>query len=242
MKTSAFKNTVLATAAVAVFAAQGIASAADTTDAQKHAGTGFGVGALVGSAAGPVGILLGAVAGKLIADNQTNDKQLAAAEAKRVAAEAELVESKSAMAEMKKNMVASNDAGKLFKGGLAARDYSLEVLFRTASRDIEPQFQDKLNTLATLLNEHPRLTVSLEGYADNRGDASYNQKLSEQRIDAVVQTLVGHGIDGARISATAYGESRSTAEHDVDGWALERRVSISIADPNAAQGVAELDL
>ncbi len=241
MKTSTFKNAVLATAVIAALAAQGTASAA--SEQEKRAGTGFGVGALVGAAAGPVGMLFGAVAGKLIADNQTSEEQLTAAEAKRIEAEAELVESRSAMAEMKQNLVASNDASHLIKGGLAARNYSLEVLFRTASRDIEPQFQDKLDTLAAVLDEHPRLTVNLEGFADNRGDVSYNQTLSEQRIDAVKQVLVGHGIDAARINATAYGESRSAgAEHDVDGWALERRVSISIADPDATKGVAELKL
>lgn len=244
MKIHAWKNAVLATAVAAALTANGaaIANESDNEEALRTGG-GFGLGALIGSLAGPAGIVFGAATGALIVDKEMQEEKLATAEAERIAAEAELVESQSAAAKLKQTLIATNDAGKLFKGGLEARHYSLEVLFRTASVAVESRFQDKLDGLAALLVEHPRLTVNLEGFADHRGDADYNQKLSEQRIEAVKQALIGHGIDGARLQATAHGETRSAgAENDIDGWALERRVSVSITNPKAGQGVAELTL
>lgn len=242
MKTNTLKTAVIATAVAAALAIHGPA-AAETTEAEQRAGAGFGLGALIGSLAGPVGMVLGAATGTLIMEQEMSEEKLAAAEAERIAAEAELVESKSAVAQLKETLVAGTDAGRLFNGGLEARHFTLEVLFRTASHEVEPRYQEKLDRVAALLSEHPRLTVALEGYADHRGDAAYNQALSEQRIETVKQALIDHGIDAARIQATAYGESRSTgAEGDVDGWALERRVGLSITDPKAAQGVAELKL
>lgn len=242
MKANSFKNAVLATAIAAALTANQ-ATLANETDEDLRAGTGFGLGALIGALAGPVGMVLGATTGTMIMEHEMSEEKLAAAEAERISAEAELVESQSAMAKLQETLVASNGADTLPGGGLEARHYSLEVLFRTASDAVEPKFHDKLTGLAALLGEHPGLRVELEGHADSRGDAAYNQALSEQRVEAVKQTLVDQGIDAARIHAKAYGESRSAAAaNDLDGWALERRVSVSITNPKAAQGVAELKL
>lgn len=242
MKTNTIKNAVLATAIAAALAANGAAFASEV-DEDMRTGGGFGVGALIGALAGPVGMVLGATTGTLIMRSSVSEEKLTLAAAERLAAEAELVESQSAVAKLKETLVATNDASKLFKGGLEPHHYSLEVLFRTASHGVEPQYEEKLDRLATLLGEHPALTINLEGYADHRGDAAYNKGLSEQRIESVKQALIDNGVDAARIQATAYGEAHSAgAENDVDGWALERRVSVSIDNPKASQGVAELKL
>ncbi len=242
MKTNTIKNAVLATAISAALAANGTTFASEV-DEDMRTGGGFGVGALIGALAGPVGMVLGATTGTLIMRSSVSEEKLTLAAAERLAAEAELVESQSAVAKLKETLVATNDASKLFKGGLEPHHYSLEVLFRTASHGVEPQYEEKLDRLATLLGEHPALTIKLEGYADHRGDAAYNKGLSEQRIGSVKQALIDNGVDAARIQATAYGEAHSAgAENDVDGWALERRVSVSIDNPKASQGVAELKL
>lgn len=239
MKTNRFKHAVVITALAAALTANGSASADQSNDEIRE-GAGFGLGALIGSLAGPVGMAFGAATGALIARNEIKEEKLALSQAERVAAEAELVASQSAMAQLKESIVASNDSKGLFKGGLEARHYSLEVLFRTASHDIESKYRPALNDLATLLDEHPELAVNLEGHSDNRGDADYNLALSERRIDAVKQALIDHGVGGDRITATAHGEAQSAgAERDIDGWALERRVSVSVSNPKAAQGVAE---
>ncbi|QKK10742.1 MAG: OmpA family protein [Pseudomonadota bacterium] len=243
MKTSTIKNAVLATAIAAALAANGAAFASEVDEDMRTGGwirrRSLDRRACRSGGHGP---------GR---DNWHPDhaqqRQRRETDARRrgsvLQAEAELVESQSAVAKLKETLVATNDASKLFKGGLEPHHYSLEVLFRTASHGVEPQYEEKLDRLATLLGEHPALTIKLEGYADHRGDAAYNKGLSEQRIGSVKQALIDNGVDAARIQATAYGEAHSAgAENDVDGWALERRVSVSIDNPKASQGVAELKL
>jgi OmpA-OmpF porin, OOP family len=62
-----------------------------------------------------------------------------------------------------------------------------------------------------------------------RGDAQYNQKLSERRAGSVRDWLVAHGVPGSRIAATGAGESRpirsGTTEEDHQ---VNRRVEIRI--------------
>lgn len=51
-------------------------------------------------------------------------------------------------------------------------------------------------------------TITVEGYTDRLGTASYNQRLSLQRADAVKAYLVEtKGIDAAKISAVGNGMS-----------------------------------
>ena len=49
--------------------------------------------------------------------------------------------------------------------------------------------------------------VQLVGHADRSGSDSYNQALSEQRVQSVKQVLVAKGIDAARVSGVGRGES-----------------------------------
>jgi outer membrane protein OmpA-like peptidoglycan-associated protein/opacity protein-like surface antigen len=80
---------------------------------------------------------------------------------------------------------------------------------------IQPD-EKPLNSLATILNDFPDLSVSLGAHADKRGSDSYNKKLSQQRGQAVKDYLVNHGIDGSRISISAYGKDRPLMTNSSD--------------------------
>jgi outer membrane protein OmpA-like peptidoglycan-associated protein len=71
------------------------------------------------------------------------------------------------------------------------------------------------------------LRVQLDGFADERGDPDYNQRLSQQRVDHVREQLIAAGVDPARIRATAHGEV-AAADDAPDSYALERRVSLKL--------------
>ncbi|MGB7216679.1 MAG: OmpA family protein, partial [Gammaproteobacteria bacterium] len=84
--------------------------------------------------------------------------------------------------------------------------------------------------------------VMLEGHADSRGDAAYNEALSAARAEHVRQIFIDAGVPAERIAVTAEGENQAVAEpNDVDGLALERRVSISIMGPDSGPRVARKD-
>ena len=65
----------------------------------------------------------------------------------------------------------------------------------------------KLDEIAAALQADPSITdVTITGYTDRLGSATYNQKLSERRANAVRDYLVSKGIDGSRLKAVGRGE------------------------------------
>ena len=68
--------------------------------------------------------------------------------------------------------------------------------------------QPKLDEIAAELGKHGEVgSVDINGYTDHLGTAKYNQKLSEQRANAVKNYLTSKGIDPARLKAQGLGEA-----------------------------------
>ena len=64
-----------------------------------------------------------------------------------------------------------------------------------------------LDTLVKTLKENPNLAIELDANTDSRGEAGYNQKLSQRRADTVVLYLIQQGIDSARLKPVGKGKS-----------------------------------
>lgn len=87
-----------------------------------------------------------------------------------------------------------------------------------------------------ILRNNPNLRISLAGFADSRGSASYNMVLSKRRLNAVFNFLIKMGIDRSRILISeAKGESQPVnrctdgVECSEDEHAKNRRVEFIIA-------------
>ena len=65
-----------------------------------------------------------------------------------------------------------------------------DVLFDTGKYTLKPGTQVSLAKVATILQLYPGLKVQVEGYTDSVGGDEYNQKLSENRANAVHDFLV----------------------------------------------------
>jgi len=91
---------------------------------------------------------------------------------------------------------------------------------------------------------YPGSKVTVEGFADPAGSASYNLALSQRRAEAVRGFITSRGIDGSLVSTVGYGETRlvTRAERDMPGAELNRRVVFVIETPpdNAARTMAML--
>jgi outer membrane protein OmpA-like peptidoglycan-associated protein len=82
-----------------------------------------------------------------------------------------------------------------------------------------------INTIYQLMKEHPELRFSIEGHTDSDGDDSFNQKLSEQRAETVLNALLQMGIDGSRLTSKGWGESKPLSDNSTpEGKANNRRV------------------
>ncbi len=97
------------------------------------------------------------------------------------------------------------------------------IFFDFDKATLRPESEYELQRLLKILNEFPTMRVRIGGHTDNRGSDEYNQKLSENRAKAVVDYLIKHGINAARLEAKGYGEMQPIATNDTDAGRQENR-------------------
>jgi outer membrane protein OmpA-like peptidoglycan-associated protein len=104
-----------------------------------------------------------------------------------------------------------------------------DILFAVDSAQLTGSLQSDLLAVAGSLNRYPNTLVNVIGHTDSDGDAGYNQRLSEQRAQAVAGVLVSGGVSPGRISAVGRGENSPVATNlTPEGKAQNRRVEIII--------------
>jgi outer membrane protein OmpA-like peptidoglycan-associated protein len=112
------------------------------------------------------------------------------------------------------------------------------VCFRTDDATLDGETVARLQKVAKLASAIADVKVKVDGYADPRGSDDYNMELSLKRAQAVADVLTGAGLGPERVIVDGHGAHESTSsEGDLDGYALERRVTIQLAS-TAAETVA----
>ena len=108
--------------------------------------------------------------------------------------------------------------------------FTIEVQFPTNSSVIGDAYDDEIRRVANFMQENPETIVEIAGHSDSRGDADYNQLLSQRRAESVAGRLTGPlGVDPSRVNAKGYGEEQPVASNStVDGRAANRRVEARI--------------
>jgi outer membrane protein OmpA-like peptidoglycan-associated protein len=105
-----------------------------------------------------------------------------------------------------------------------------DVLFDTGKYTLKPGTQISLAKVSGILQAYPGLKVQVEGYTDSVGGDDYNQKLSENRADAVRDFLVSQGVQQDNITSTGYGKAKPVADNDTtQGRAQNRRVQLVVS-------------
>jgi outer membrane protein OmpA-like peptidoglycan-associated protein len=106
-----------------------------------------------------------------------------------------------------------------------------DVLFDTNRAELKSGGVREVQKLADILKDNSQRTVSVEGFTDSTGTASYNQELSERRAETVRDTLAGMGVSAERITTRGYGRSFPVATNGTEaGRQLNRRVEVVISD------------
>lgn len=102
------------------------------------------------------------------------------------------------------------------------------ILFETGSATIRPASADVLGEIAAMLSERPDLRLRIEGHTDDTGAAETNQRLNQQRAEAVKAALVDrYGIAASRLTATGMGSASPAASNDTaEGRRQNRRVEL----------------
>ena len=103
------------------------------------------------------------------------------------------------------------------------------ITFGFDSYALRPGSYTVLNRVADTLKEFDQTIVEVAGHTDSVGSASYNQKLSEQRAQAVGNYLTSRGINGERLIITGAGANHPVASNSTEaGRAENRRVEITL--------------
>ena len=99
------------------------------------------------------------------------------------------------------------------------------ITFDVGKAIIKPESMGEINRIVALMNENPDLKFEVQGHTDATGKADSNQKLSEQRAQAIVAKLVEMGISADRLTAVGKGQTSPIADNSTDeGRAKNRRV------------------
>jgi outer membrane protein OmpA-like peptidoglycan-associated protein len=105
-----------------------------------------------------------------------------------------------------------------------------DVLFDTGKYDLRPAARERLAKLSGIVLGHPGLKLEIEGHTDSTGSDELNQRLSEQRADAVRQYLVGEHLDPSSLTAKGYGKSMPIADNQTAaGRQTNRRVEMIVS-------------
>jgi len=73
---------------------------------------------------------------------------------------------------------------------------------------IRPDAAKELDKLVKVLKDNPTLEIELSSHTDCRGSMKYNQQLSSKRAESAVAYIASQGVDGNRMIAAGYGETR----------------------------------
>jgi peptidoglycan-associated lipoprotein len=131
------------------------------------------------------------------------------------------------------------------KGMLA---FNLPVHFDYDSADLRTQDESVLLKFANVVKEYyPNAVVTVEGFTDASGSASYNLRLGKNRAESVKVYLEGQGLMADAIKVVSYGEARDRqvlagAQGPGEAGLQNRRVSLVIdysGDPLAVRPITD---
>ncbi len=92
---------------------------------------------------------------------------------------------------------------------------------------LKPGYLPTLDKIAQVLNQYGKTTVSVIGHTDSIGTHEYNQALSEQRAQAVMDHFAARNVNPLRLESYGKGKAEPRADNSTEaGRALNRRVEL----------------
>lgn len=109
-----------------------------------------------------------------------------------------------------------------------ANDDLVNVYFKFDSTQPEYYSLDAISSIVKYMRVYPEANAVLTGYADQIGNNSYNNKLSEDRAKRVYDIVVAAGIDASRLSYEGGGVDTSVSKDSEEARQMVRRVSFKL--------------
>ncbi len=81
----------------------------------------------------------------------------------------------------------------------------------------------RLDAIREILKNYPNAKFSIDGYTDSTGSAKLNQKLSEDRAEAVRKALVSRGVPAENLESHGFGPLNPVATNKTAAGRAENR-------------------
>ncbi|MCL4109376.1 UNVERIFIED_CONTAM: hypothetical protein GTU68_033201 [Idotea baltica] len=96
---------------------------------------------------------------------------------------------------------------------------------------LRPESKAELERLFGFMNENPKIKIEIGGHTDSDGPDAYNQSLSEERSQSVVNYLIDRGVHISRMTAKGYGEKTPMVANDTpENKQRNRRTELKILE------------
>jgi outer membrane protein OmpA-like peptidoglycan-associated protein/uncharacterized protein YegP (UPF0339 family) len=105
------------------------------------------------------------------------------------------------------------------------------IYFNTGKADLTLESREQIRNIAEIVNAYPNVKLKVGGYTDNTGSLEFNQKLSQERAESVMNSLISQGISQERLVAEGYGPKHPVASNDTEeGRAKNRRIALLVTE------------
>lgn len=105
------------------------------------------------------------------------------------------------------------------------------IFFDSGKYDLLPDSYAELDKLYNILMNNSKMKIEISGHTDAVGSDVDNMNLSNNRANAVMQYLLKKGVNGNRLTAKGYGETKFIAPNDTEkGKQKNRRVEFVIIE------------
>jgi outer membrane protein OmpA-like peptidoglycan-associated protein len=209
-----FRKPALVAGVLAITLAVNPTFAREANPGSKKGAAGVASGAAIGAAAGgPIGAFVGASVGVILGERSHKKSEALAArqaESAKLASDLESLNLSLADIESKAGAVGST------------------VQFRTGQTAVRDNDRARLQKLGALVADLDHVRVRVQGFADSRGDETYNQGLSQERAEMVARELEKAGIPKERLIVEGLGERFASSESTSDDQAFERCVEVRL--------------
>jgi type IX secretion system PorP/SprF family membrane protein len=107
--------------------------------------------------------------------------------------------------------------------------FERSISFARGSTSLTQQDEQLLDSLATVLKQHPELSLKIGGHTCSLGSELVNEKISLQRAEKVKALMVQKGVPKKQLVAIGYGDKHPVASNATEaGRVRNRRVTFAL--------------
>ena len=99
-----------------------------------------------------------------------------------------------------------------------------DIYFDYDKYDLRPTDQSVLQQDVQFMQQHPNVTITIEGHCDERGSTEYNLALGDNRANSVMAAMQQAGVPANRLKKISYGKEKPfCTESTEECWQQNRR-------------------